>query len=96
MNIRDLDQRTPLHVAIMTSNLKAAMFLVESGADLNLCDYRGNTALHMMMSLPDRQSLREHSWYTMVLKRYIGRKDQLRMENKELVKEVCKEIVCFC
>eukprot|EP00794_Sanderia_malayensis_P003708 gene3708-4228_t len=88
INVRDLDQRTPLHVAIMTNNFKAAKVLVELGADVNVSDYRGNTPLHAVVSLQDKHSLRDHSWYSMALKRYVGRKDQQKMENKEIANEL--------
>ena len=66
------------------------MFLIEYGADVNASDIRGNTALHMTMSLQDRVSLREHAWYAFPIKRYIGKKDQQRTENKETIKKVRK------
>ena len=64
------------------------MFLVEKGADVNARDIRGNTTLHMTLSLQDRVSLREHPWYSFPIKRYIGKKDQQRLENKEVIKKV--------
>lgn len=94
INSRDLDQRTPLHVAIMTNNLTAALFLVENGADINACDNRGNTSLHMTLSVQERVSLREHPWYAFPIKRFIGKKDQQRTVNKETIKKVRKESHC--
>lgn len=91
--MRDLDQRTPLHIALMTNNLKSAVHLIDGGADLNLCDYRGNTALHMVISLQDRHSLKDHIWYAFAMKRFIGKKMLLRMDNKEVVKKVLSSIL---
>ena len=88
INSRDLEQRTPLHISILTNNLAATLFLVEKGADVNARDIRGNTTLHMTLSLQDRASLREHPWYMFPIKRFVGKKDQQRLENKEAVRKV--------
>ncbi|KAJ3430802.1 molting protein mlt-4 [Anaeramoeba flamelloides] len=41
-------QRTCLHCAIVNKNKKLARFFLEMGADLNMKDTRGNTALHFI------------------------------------------------
>ena len=47
-DVRDDDDVTPLHLAVLGGRLRAARFLVlEANADVNVRDYEGTTPLHM-------------------------------------------------
>lgn len=43
VNERNQKLQTPLHVAIDNGNVKLALFLLESGADINTRDLKGNS-----------------------------------------------------
>jgi len=47
VNSLDKDKMTPLHQAIDAGELRAASFLIESGADIHLTDYKEQTPLHI-------------------------------------------------
>jgi ankyrin repeat protein len=47
LNARDDEGQAPLHRAVATGNLKLAKQLINAGADVNLTDSRGRTALEI-------------------------------------------------
>ena len=51
---------TPLHLAIYWNKIEIAKLLIDSGADVNAKDYKGDTLLHWAKSREMRALLREH------------------------------------
>lgn len=47
MDLFDGEGQTPLHRAVMLGQLEAVQVLAMNGADLNVKDPSGNTALHV-------------------------------------------------
>ena len=47
MDVYDGDQQTPLHKAVLYLQMEAIQVLAMNGADLNMRDGAGNTALHV-------------------------------------------------
>jgi len=55
LNVTNVLKRTPLHLACLGGHTGVAQLLVRSGADLNLVDIDGNTALHFASEKGHRQ-----------------------------------------
>ena len=49
VNRRDIDNETPLHLAIRRTGFKFAQILLEHGADTNAQSYNGKTSLHILL-----------------------------------------------
>lgn len=46
-DVRDINERTPLHDAAWGGELKSTEYLIEAGADVDAADRRGRTPLHL-------------------------------------------------
>ena len=53
INKRDQHKSTALHYAILNNNIKLTQHLLDNGADVNIKDKDGNTALHLSLHHPD-------------------------------------------
>lgn len=51
LNLRSINQRTPLHIAVISGQLHACQLLLVHGADVNAVDFEGLTALHHASAL---------------------------------------------
>jgi ankyrin repeat protein len=56
INIRDYDQRTPLHLACCGANLDLVSYLLAKGAHVNEVDCHGRTPLYECIFVPDSKS----------------------------------------
>src|SRR5262249_5008585 len=79
INYGDVDNTSALVVAIMNQHYSFAKFLIDRGADPNIVDAYGRTALYAIIDIRnlDWSALPERRW-TIRCRAWISRKDSLR------------------
>ncbi|KAA6399316.1 MAG: putative ankyrin repeat protein [Streblomastix strix] len=82
INIKDLNQMTPLHYAVARGRISATQILLENGADLNLLDINGNNPCALaIQKYSEEVSKMQRSFFATLMNKLTGQKKEPQIIN---------------